>query len=75
MHAIHVLKCSGMFKRKVWNQCLMFLTETDGIRVGCNVHIRFFSKKELWEGGSGPGVRGVTDTCPLGIREREEITA
>lgn len=45
MHAIHVLKCSGMFKRKVWNQCLKFLTETDGIRAGCNLHIRFLVRK------------------------------
>lgn len=73
MHAIHVLKCSGMFKRKVWNQYLKFLTETDGIRAGCNPHIRLSARKN----GEGVVTRvGVlTDICPLGIQEREEINA
>lgn len=56
MHAIHVFKCSGMFKRKVWNWCLMLLTETDGMKAGCNLHIRFSVRKNCGREGGREGV-------------------
>lgn len=39
MHAIHVLKCFGMFRRNVWNQCVKFPTENDriGLVVSCRL--------------------------------------
>lgn len=40
VHAVRASKCSGMFKRKVWNHCLMFLTDTDEIRAGRNLNPR-----------------------------------
>ena len=72
VHAVRASKCSGMFKRKVWNHCLMFLTTL--MKSGLDGTYAPGFQSEGAEGGrERPGLRAVTGMCP-GLWGREDMS-